>query len=52
MEAHTVWDVVEPKYPKVTVEERTDKIALAAIYKRIPKDMLLSLAEKTTAKQA
>lgn len=52
MQAHRVWAVVEPVDPKVVVEDRMDKIALAAIYQGIPEDVLLSLAEKTTAKAA
>lgn len=52
MQAHGVWNAVEPKDPKSTVDERTDKIALAVIYQGIPEDMLLYLAEKETAKEA
>lgn len=50
MQAHAVWEAIDPKDPKAKVEERTYKIALAAIYQGIPKDMLLSIAEKTTTK--
>lgn len=52
MQAQGVWDAVEPSDPKVAVEDRTDKVALAAIYQRIPEDLLLALAEKKTAKEA
>lgn len=52
MQAHGVWEAIDPKDPKVTLEEKTDKLALAAIYQGIPEDVLLSLAEKTTAKSA
>ncbi|XP_074328237.1 uncharacterized protein LOC141666142 [Apium graveolens] len=52
MEAHAVWDAVEPKDPKTKVVEITDKFVLAAIYQAIPEDMVLSLAEKTTTKEA
>ena len=52
MQAHGVWGAVEPVDPKAVVEDRTDKIALAAIYQGIPEDVLLSLAEKKTAKAA
>lgn len=52
MQAHEVWEAVEPKDPKLSVEERKDKIALAMIYQGIPEDMLLTLAEKKTAKGA
>lgn len=37
---------MESKDPKVTVEDRTDKISVAAIYQGIPEDILLSPAEK------
>lgn len=52
MQAHGVWEAIEPKDPEVAVEEKKDKMALAAIYQGIPEDMLLSLAEKKTAKEA
>lgn len=52
MQAHEVWEAVEPKDPKTAIEERKDKIALAMIYQGIPEDMLLALAEKKTAKGA
>lgn len=52
MQAHAVWEAIEPNDPKATVEERTDKIALAMIYQGIPEEMLLSLAEKKKAKDA
>ena len=32
MQAHGVWDAVEPSYPKSTVDDRVDKVALAMIY--------------------
>lgn len=32
MQAQGVWDAVEPSDPKVTVEGKTDNIALAMIY--------------------
>lgn len=52
MQAHGVWDAVDPKDPKAKVEQKTDKVALAVIYQGIPEDILLSLAEKNTAKEA
>ncbi|XP_074356127.1 uncharacterized protein LOC141695814 [Apium graveolens] len=52
MQAHGVWDAVEPKDPNGVVEEKIDKLALAAIYQSIPEDILLSLADKETAKAA
>lgn len=36
----------------VTVEEKTDKVALAMIYQGLAEDMLLSIAEKGTAREA
>lgn len=50
--AQGVWEAVEPDDPKVAVAVRTDKVALAAIYQGIPENMLLSLAEKKTVKEA
>ena len=52
MQAHGVWEAIDPKSSKSTVEERTYKIALAAIYQGIPEDILLSISEKGTAKEA
>lgn len=52
MQAQGVWDAVEPSDPKETLEERKDKMAMAAIYQGIPEEMLLSLAEKKSAKEA
>lgn len=52
MQAHVMWQAIEPKDPKATVEEKVDKLALAAIFQGIPEDFLLSLAEKSTAKEA
>ncbi|XP_074363600.1 uncharacterized protein LOC141704196 [Apium graveolens] len=51
MEAHGVWEVIVPKDPKAAVEEKKDKMALAAIYQSIPDDMLLTIVEKMTAKR-
>ncbi|KAL8109513.1 hypothetical protein AgCh_025572 [Apium graveolens] len=51
MDAHGVWLAIEPKDPKVPVDEKTDKIALAAIYQGIPEDILLSIADKKSAKE-
>lgn len=47
-----VWVAIEPSDPKVAVEEKTNKVALAMLYQGLPEDMLLSIAEKGTAKQA
>lgn len=52
MQAHGIWEAVEPTDPKNIVEERIDKIALAMIYQAIPEEMLLSLAEKKISKDA
>lgn len=52
MQAHGVWDAIEPKYPNTKVENRVDKTAFAAIYQRIPEDILLSIADKNMANEA
>lgn len=52
MQAHGVWNAIEKDDPKAVVDDRTDKIALAAVYQGIPEDILLSIAEKKTAKDA
>ncbi|KAL4590518.1 hypothetical protein LXL04_003450 [Taraxacum kok-saghyz] len=43
-----VWNAVQNS----EVDERKDRIALAAIYQAIPEDVLLMLVEKDTAKEA
>ncbi|XP_074322820.1 uncharacterized protein LOC141659792 [Apium graveolens] len=50
--AQVVWGAVEPSDPKKAVDEKTDNIALAMVYQGIPEDILLSIAEKKTAKGA
>ena len=52
MQAQGVWDAVEPRTPNTAIDVKKDKLALAAIYQGIPEDLLLSLAEKQTAKDA
>ncbi|XP_074341887.1 uncharacterized protein LOC141679283 [Apium graveolens] len=52
MQAHGVWEAIEPKDPKGTVEDKIDKRALAVIYQGVPEDVLLSLSERKTSKQA
>lgn len=52
MQAHGVWDAVEQTDPKATMDERTDKIALAMIYQGVSEEVLLSIAEKKRAKDA
>ncbi|XP_074373682.1 uncharacterized protein LOC141714033 [Apium graveolens] len=51
MEAHGIGEAIEPKDPKETIKEKTDKVAMAAIFQAIPKDILLSLAEKKMTKE-
>ena len=50
MQAHGVWAAIDPEGSKMQVEDKTDKIALAAIYQGVPEDILLTLAEKKAAK--
>ncbi|XP_074351609.1 uncharacterized protein LOC141690733 [Apium graveolens] len=52
MEAHSVWDAIEPSDPKTVCEERLDKIVLAMIYQGILEEILLSLADKKKANDA
>lgn len=52
MQAQGVWDAVEPRTSNTVVEVKKDKMALAAIYQGIPEDLLLSLAERKSAKEA
>ncbi|XP_074336117.1 uncharacterized protein LOC141673281 [Apium graveolens] len=52
MQVYGVWEAIEPKDPKASVEDRQDKMALTTIYQAIPEETLLSLAEKKTAKEA
>ncbi|XP_074324334.1 uncharacterized protein LOC141661248 [Apium graveolens] len=51
MQAHGFWDAVVPKDPKTPIDDKMDKIAMAAIYQSIPEDILHSLAEKETTKE-
>ncbi|XP_074352628.1 uncharacterized protein LOC141691769 [Apium graveolens] len=50
--AHGVWEAVEPSDPKAAIEAKTDKIALAMIYQALPEEIMLSLADKKTSKDA
>lgn len=52
MQAHGIWEAIEPIDPKSKVDEKKDKVALAAIYQAIPEDVLLSVADKKAAKEA
>ncbi|XP_074378345.1 uncharacterized protein LOC141719880 [Apium graveolens] len=51
MEAHGIWEAVELKNEKVKVDEKMDKMALAAIYHGIPEEILLSIADKKISKE-
>ncbi|XP_074375171.1 uncharacterized protein LOC141716909 [Apium graveolens] len=51
MEAHGIWEAVEPKNEKEKVDEKMDKMALASIYHGIPEEILLSIADKKTSKE-
>ncbi|XP_074362800.1 uncharacterized protein LOC141703096, partial [Apium graveolens] len=57
LKAQGVWNAIEAqdpkeKDPKVAVDDKTDKVALAMIYQAIPEEILLAIAEKETAKDA
>ena len=52
MQAQGVWNAVEPSDPKIAVEEKIDKVELAMVYQAIPEDVLLSIANKKTAKES
>ncbi|KAL8107150.1 hypothetical protein AgCh_023812 [Apium graveolens] len=52
IQAHGVWEAIEPKDPKGVVEDKIDKRALAVIYQGVAEDVLLSLAEKKSSKDA
>ena len=52
MQAHGVWEAIEPKDTKAVIDDKIDKRALAVIYQGIPEDLLLALAEKKTSKEA
>lgn len=52
MQAQGVCSAIEPSDPKVAVEEKAVKVALAIIYQGMPEDMVLSIANKKTAKES
>lgn len=52
MQAHRVWGAVGPTYLKAKIEDKSNKVVLAAIYQAIPEDILVSVTEKKTAKDA
>lgn len=50
MQAEGVWSAVESSDPKAAVDEKSDKVAMAMMYQGLPEDVLLSVAEKKTAR--
>ena len=52
MQAHGVWEAIEPTSPETSIEEKMDKRALAVIYQGVPEGLLLSIAEKKTSREA
>ncbi|XP_074322780.1 uncharacterized protein LOC141659750 [Apium graveolens] len=52
IQAHGVWDAVEPKDTNAAIEDKMDKRALAIIYQGIGEDLLMSIADKMTSKTA
>lgn len=50
MQAQGVWEAVESGESKEEI--RKDKVALPIIYQGLPEDILLTVAEKETAKEA
>ncbi|KAL8155672.1 uncharacterized protein LOC141692923 [Apium graveolens] len=50
--AQGVWIAVEPINPKAAVDDKVDKVALDMLYQGLPEEMILSIAEKGTAKEA
>ena len=51
MQAQGAWSAVEPSDSKATIDEKIDKVAMAMIYQGIPEEVLLSLADKKSAKK-
>lgn len=55
MQAHAVWEAIEPKETKegkYIVEDKIDKRALKVIYQGIYEEQLLSIADNGTSKEA
>lgn len=52
IQAQGVWSAIEPTDAKAPVEEKSDKVALAMVYQGIPEDIILSVTDKKTAKEA
>lgn len=46
MLAHGVWEAIEPKNPKATVDDKVDKWALAIIYQGVPRTYCCSLMKE------
>lgn len=51
MQAQEVWEAIEPKNTQNPVGMKIDKMTMAAIYQAIPKEVLLAIAEKQSAKE-
>lgn len=51
MQAQGVWNAVSPSDDKAIVDDKNDKVAMAMMYQGLPEDMLLSVAQKKTAKE-
>lgn len=51
MKAHGIWEAIELKKADDPVDDKVDQMALAVIYQSIPEEILLSIAEKKTAKE-
>ncbi|XP_074362747.1 uncharacterized protein LOC141703026 [Apium graveolens] len=50
MKAHGIWEAIEPTYPKATVDVKADRFKVDVIYQAILEDILLAVAEQTSAK--
>lgn len=50
MKAHGIWEAIEPTHPKATVDVKANRFAVVVIYQAVPEDILLAMAEKTSAK--
>ena len=52
MQAQEVWEAIEPKNPQNQVSVKKDRLAIAIIVQAVPDEILLSLAEKESTKEA
>lgn len=52
MQAQEVWEAIEPKNPQNQVSVKKDRLAMAIIVQAVPDEILLSLAEKESTKEA